>query len=565
MSASWNGLRIINVSNPSTPTEIGFHDPMISNHVAAGGGYAYVVANQFDATLQQLDVSDPVSPTITATYSLPLGAQRLVVSGAGLYVAAGGGGLMTFQVPAAVELTEVRPYQGHPEWANVVDVYGENLDAAAILTLISPTVVLSATQLSATHMRAVVPAGLSVGSYALHVENPDGGRAGLANAYQVIAAGTDVLYAYSDELWTGPTTPRAYEQTQLGLVVHRAGGDTDLLNVQVDFYDGDPDAGGTLLGTGTIATLPPDSYTSTTSIAWMPQEEGFYDIYARINPPVQRGTHNGHQTVHRLVWVEPPALDVVAPTVDSLLVNGGAVDVSVQNVTLSISASDNAGGTGVGSIYLIEFAWNSNTGEWIVQQESGWLEYTGTPLSQPWTLVWSPGVKNIVSWAADRVGNISLQGQVVWFNFIPPAVTVNQGQVQMYSYWLNAGQSIAAQTTPTFGDPDLYLGNSGGWLDYSLNEGTAVDSVSLVAPSSDLYSVAVYGYTTARYAFSRSAMGAPAGADVDTKAAPGSPQGGTPITPPVIPNGQPAPLQRALPPAPVEPIAYQVFLPLVRR
>lgn len=561
LSAGWNGLRIINVSNPGTPAEIGFHEPMISAHVAAGGGYAYVVANQFDATLQKLDVADPVSPTITATYSLPLGTQRLAISGSTLYVAAGGGGLMTFQVPAAVELKEVRPHQGHADWANLVDVYGENLDAGAALSLgMTNTISLSSTQLSATHMRAVVPAGLGAGSYDLQVENSDGGRASLSDAYQVIAAGADVLYAYSDELWTGPTAPRAYEQVQMGLVVHRAGGDADLTQVSVDFYDGDPDAGGTLLGTGTIAPLPPDSYTSTTSIAWTPEAEGFYDIYARINPPALKGVNSDHQTVHRLVWVEPPALDLVAPTVDTLLVNGGAVDVSGQNVTLSVGASDNAGGTGVGSIYLIEFAWNANTGEWIALQESGWLTYTGTPMEQTWTLAWSPGVKNIVAWAADRVGNISLQGNVAWFNFIPPAISVNEGQFQMYCYWLSGGQSISAQTSPSVGDPDLYIGNSSGWLDYSINEGTVVDSVSLVVPSSDLYSVAVYGYTTARYALSVNALGVRAGGVL----AP-SPRGGEPITPPVIPEGQPAPLRRALPPAPIQPVTYRIFLPLVHR
>lgn len=560
LSAGWNGLRMINVSNPGTPTEVGFLEQMMSAHVAAAGGYTYVVANQFEAILQKLDVSDPVSPTITATYSMPLDTSRLVISGAELYVAAGSGGLMSFPVPAAVELEEVRPHQGRTDWANLVDVYGQNLDAAAALSLsMTNTIPLSSTQLSPTRMRAVVPAGLAPGSYTLQVENPDGGSASLVNAYQVMAAGEDVLFAYSDELWTGPTTPRTFEQTEMGLVVHRVGGDTDLTQVSVDFYEGHPDTGGTLLGTGTIATLPPNRYTSTTSIAWTPLTEGFYDIYARINPPPLHGARGSGQTVHRLVWVEPPALDEVAPSVGTLVVNGGAVDVSAQNVTLSISASDNPGGTGVGGIYLIEFGWNANTGQWIVLQESGWLDYTDTPMEQSWTLVWSPGVKNIVAWAADRSGNISLQGRVVWFNLIPPAISVNQGQVQMFCYWLSGGQSLSAQTTPSWGDPDLYLGNSSGWLDYSLNPGTAVDSVSLVAPSSDLYSVAVYGYETARYTLGVGAVGQQAGGSFSL------PRGGDPITAPVIPDGQPAPLQRALPPAPVGPIEYRVFLPLVSK
>jgi hypothetical protein len=505
-----------------------------------------------------IDVSNPVSPTVTAQYNLPLDAQRMVVSGGALYVAAGGGGLMSFPVPEAVSLEEVRPNQGRADWANEVNVYGENLKAGATLSLVTTgslvnTLPLSATQLSPTHFRAVIPPGLSVGSYDLRVENPDGGAATLRDAYQVIDPLADVLYAYSDELWTGPTAPRVYEDTQMGLVVHRAGGSADLTGVSVDFYDGDPDAGGSLLGTGTIAALPPNSFTSTVGITWTPGSEGFREIYARVDASAI-GTP---LTVHRPVWVLPPVLDLLPPTVDSFTVNGGATDVSAQNVTLSIRASDDTAGTGVGAIYIMEFDWNAHLGEWVHVQESGWLEYTGTPMNHSWTLVWSPGVKNLVAWAADLAGNITLQGNVVWLNFIPPAISINQGQLQTYCYWLNAGQTLSAQVVPTFGDPDLYLGNSGGWLGHSVNADAATENVSVVVPTSGLYSVAVHGYTSARYGLSVNPTLARVGVPWIT-----SPLAKTPIEPPILPDGEPAPQQRALPPAPVE---YDVYLPFIVR
>jgi hypothetical protein len=566
VSTGYNGLRIINVSNPSTPTEVGFYDAWIGEGVAATEGYAYVVDSQFDGELQMLDVSNPVSPTLMAEYTLPLGARKMTLDGDVLYVAAGGGGLMTFSVPEAVRLAEVRPNRGRADWANTVDVYGENLDAAAALSLVTTTPVmttipLSATQVSATHMRAVVPAGLAVGDYDLYVVNPDGGQATLTDAYQVLDPAADVLYAYSDELWTGPTAPRVYATAQMGLVVHRAGGSGDLAGVSVDFYDGDPASGGTLIGSGTIASLAPDSFTSTVGIDWTPSSEGFHEIYAQVNAPAIRGSRATAVTVHRSVWVLPPAEDLVPPSVDVFTLNGGAVDVSTQNVTLSISASDNPGGSGVSGVYLMEFNWNPNIGEWVRVAESGWLDYEDTPLTYNWTLAWAPGVKNLVAWAGDQAGNITLVGEVLWFNFVPPAVSVNQGQFHMYCYWLNAGQSLSAQLTPSAGDPDLYLGDASGWLDSSLNAGTASESVATTASAYGLYSVAVYGYTTARYGLSvnSGARAATAQSEVLSVA---SPRGGEPVTPPMLPDGRPAPRQRALPPVST---TYALYLPLVVR
>ena len=553
LSAGWNGLRIINVSSPGTPTEIGFYDEMVGHAVAATEESAYVVASQFAATLQQLDVTDPVSPTVTAEYELPLDANRMKISNDQLNIAAGSGGLMIFQIPEQVSLDEVRPHQGHSDWASAVNIYGENLDADATFDLISPApelaTTLEVTRVNSTHFVASIPAGLSAGSYDLQVSNPDGGQATLENAYQVLDPATDTLYAYSDELWTGPVTPIAYEDTQLGLVVHRAGGSDTLTDLMVDFYDGDPDSGGDLLGSGTIAVLPPDSFTSTSGITWTPSSEGYHEIYAQVNAM-------SPFIVHRSVWVMPPALDLVPPTVDSVILNGGVTDVSTQNMEISISASDNEGGTGVGSIYIIEFDWNPNMSEWVPVKESGWLNYQGTPMSHSWTLNWAPGVKNILVWAADRSGNISPSGHVSWMNFIPPAISINQGQLQMFSYWLTAGQLFSGQTTPSSGDPDLYLGNSSGWITHSINTGTQADSVKVTVGTTELHSLAVYGWTTARYALSVSGVQLLHGERSIT-----APAGGVVVTPTMPLSEQGAPKQRALPLPP----NHYVYLPLILR
>jgi hypothetical protein len=55
-------LRIVNVANPSAPTEAGFYDtPGYACGVTVEGSYAYVADG--DGGPRILDVSDPSSPT----------------------------------------------------------------------------------------------------------------------------------------------------------------------------------------------------------------------------------------------------------------------------------------------------------------------------------------------------------------------------------------------------------------------------------------------------------------------------------------------------------------------
>jgi hypothetical protein len=63
---SGNGLRVIDVSTPSAPAEVGFVDTTGSEvDVAASGGYAYVAyaGDEYTGTgLRVIDVSTPSAP-----------------------------------------------------------------------------------------------------------------------------------------------------------------------------------------------------------------------------------------------------------------------------------------------------------------------------------------------------------------------------------------------------------------------------------------------------------------------------------------------------------------------
>ena len=541
LSGSFNGIWTINVSNPATPTEIGHFEKFLDAPVAATEQGIFVYDSRFDQTLLWLDMTNPITPTIRATY--PTQVRDMVIADGTLYVAADWGGLLTFPLPKAVTVGEVRPNQGRAAWANPIHVYGSNFQPDATVDLVSSGNLftpLTVNSVTASHLEAIVPAGLPNGIYGLRVTNPDGGRAERANAYTVLPAEADVLSAYPDELWIGPKAARQNEATGMGLVVHRAGGSGERADVNVDFYVGDPDAGGVHLGNAAIATLSPNSYATTPAVDWTPTMDGLVDLYAVIQP--------GSIPVSRTVTVLPPNVDTQPPTVDSFTATGGP-DFATPEINLTVGAADNAGGFGVGSIYLMEFDWNANVGTWVKVGESGWLDYAGDSHTLTWSLNWSPGTKNLVAWAADRAGNVSASGKVIWLNFMPPAMSVNQGLWQMFSYWLDPGQSLSATSTPVSGDPDLYLccDGSGGWIDYSTQSGTVPDSVSMVAASRNLYTVGVYGWTTARYGLSVSGVAGQSQVHAPQR---------DPVGVPALPPGEVPP--QALSPAPT---GYRIYLP----
>lgn len=66
--AAWDaGLRVVNVSDPTNPVEVGFYDtPGYALAVHVVGGYAYVADG--DAGLRVIDVSDPAAPSEAGFY-----------------------------------------------------------------------------------------------------------------------------------------------------------------------------------------------------------------------------------------------------------------------------------------------------------------------------------------------------------------------------------------------------------------------------------------------------------------------------------------------------------------
>jgi len=58
---SYAGLRVVDITNPTAPLEVGYYDtPGNAYDVAVSGNYAYISA--YNAGLRVVDISDPMAP-----------------------------------------------------------------------------------------------------------------------------------------------------------------------------------------------------------------------------------------------------------------------------------------------------------------------------------------------------------------------------------------------------------------------------------------------------------------------------------------------------------------------
>ncbi len=394
---------------------------------------------------------------------------------------------------------QVLPQQGLGSIANDINIYGENFAEGAIARL--GTADLQTLRFSSGQLRAAIPQGRTAGIYALTVTNPDGSSATLANAYTVLPQAVDDLSGYTYELWNDPSTLLAQQAGQIGLVVHRQGGQDPLSNVVVRFYLGDPAAGGVHLGDGSISLLSPRGAQTTSGVNWIPAAAGEYAIYAVIDPDNQfNETLETNNVISRLVTVVPAAGDQVAPQVDSLVINDGNSSITELAVSLDTVASD-TGGSGVASLQFIQYQYNGAADLWVPVQNSGWLDYAAAQTNYEWELVPTSGLIYLQAWAMDRTGNISLMPCEAYVDYLAPSETVAQDQANIYRYELSAGQSITVTVTPISGDPDLYI-----WApDYATrppwvsNLSNGVEEITFAAPVAGFYQIEVYGYTDAEY------------------------------------------------------------------
>jgi hypothetical protein len=202
----------------------------------------------------------------------------------------------------------------------------------------------------------------------------------------------------------------------------------------------------------------------------------------------------------------PRGGDTVAPT-GNLEIKHRAQVTNEVTVTLTFTATDNPGGTGVVWMMVREWGWDMSQGWHDMHgggEHYGGMNHMGTwqPFTDTagWPLSPLPGVKYVTAWFADAAWNIS-QPATARINLVPQPASLRLGEGHHYRYTLQAGQAVTISLHVISGDPDLYVWQPGhlGVPDWASNVHSGDEQVSLVAPATGVYLVEVRGYTDAVY------------------------------------------------------------------
>ena len=126
VAARGTGLHIIDISNPNNPNQVGFSDSTFSPEaVYVVGTYAYIAdyAGWSEKGLHVIDVSDPTKPYRAGSYYLGCHARSVFISGPFAYVADGPGGLHIIDIRYPNNLQEVGFWDDNGGWIEIEDVY----------------------------------------------------------------------------------------------------------------------------------------------------------------------------------------------------------------------------------------------------------------------------------------------------------------------------------------------------------------------------------------------------------------------------------------------------------
>ena len=300
------------------------------------------------------------------------------------------------------------------------------------------------------------------------------------------------LYIQEADISTDPPTVREGNTFDVLVFVHNDS-DEDANNVDVDILaDNNPFGAGRY----TLQSVPRHSTVLLKASGYAPLSQGLHGILVRVDPDNHVDESNeGDNNASKVIQVFPPSSDPLAPTGESITVNGGALATGSTSVNLSLSATDNPGGTGVQHMYVTEFIFDAAAGQWQIAQESDWINYS---TALPWTLSPSGGVKHFQARFADGAWNISDAAQA-WINYTPSCDSIALAEWKLYQWPLETGDVMTTTVTPCGGqgDPDLYawIGPSSGSPHYySTNAGVAPDTITLTASQNNEYNFWVYGF-----------------------------------------------------------------------
>jgi|GEM_PF-1846862 len=184
VGTQFRGFFVIDISDPANPFITGSVDPPgYAKGVDVSGNYAYL-ANF--SRLEVIDISDAANPTVIASISPPGGALNVHIFGDYAYVASRGSGLNIIDIsdpgnPILVGSSDTRDMAygvfASGDYAYVADGYS----GLQVIKAFDPCTNVSF--IDSNTLTATVPAGLPEGTYNLHVANSNGERTILHNAF----------------------------------------------------------------------------------------------------------------------------------------------------------------------------------------------------------------------------------------------------------------------------------------------------------------------------------------------------------------------------------------------
>ncbi len=131
VSDGYSGLRIVNISDPASPIEVGFYDT--ENYVQGvdvSGDYAFV-GEHYAGGLRVIDVSNPAAPVAFGYGDVTHHPSDVIIVGQYAYVAGVGGGLRVMNISNPVTPVEVGAYNTDGSYGLGLTVAGDHVYLAA--------------------------------------------------------------------------------------------------------------------------------------------------------------------------------------------------------------------------------------------------------------------------------------------------------------------------------------------------------------------------------------------------------------------------------------------------
>ncbi|MBK8047525.1 MAG: hypothetical protein IPK16_10615 [Anaerolineales bacterium] len=364
--------------------------------------------------------------------------------------------------PGPVVLDRLEPNQGLASVPNQVRIFGANLRQGLRLT-IAGMELRNITEgcTDGSELSAVIPAGIPPGLHDVVASMSNQPVYTLTAGYTAIGADGLDLAVNDYDLWFFPQGVRVERETQVGVNVHRSGG-SEVVTPTVQFYLNDP-VTGTLLGETT--TPPLEAGTNVVGkavITWTPPITGTFIVYAVVDPAnVIAEASETNNAARASVEVRLPKYqfsDITEPLLHRFTVQHQHQVTTMPTVTLALTATDNEGGSGLASMFMMEHMYNNATRQWEMRQQTGWIPYTNT---HAFALSPDDGAHYLQAWVGDAAGNVTRTASRTMINFAQANTNMVQGQVHLYRYELQANESFQARLTIGTGDAgSLCLGRA---------------------------------------------------------------------------------------------------------